>query len=73
MMEMRQLDAEGVSCRRSHRLSRRVYFSKVQESASNFFLSLSCPLLKGPNFIWHLDGYDKLSAYGFCIHGCIDG
>ncbi|XP_073254905.1 uncharacterized protein [Porites lutea] len=28
---------------------------------------------KGPNFIWHLDGYDKLKPYGFCIHGCIDG
>ena len=28
---------------------------------------------KGPNFIWKLDGYDKLKPYGFCIHGCIDG
>ena len=28
---------------------------------------------EGPNFIWHLDGYDKLKPYGFCIHGCIDG
>lgn len=28
---------------------------------------------KGPNYIWHLDGYDKLKRYGFCIHGCIDG
>ena len=27
----------------------------------------------GPNFIWHLDGYDKLKPYGFCIHGAIDG
>jgi len=27
----------------------------------------------GPNFIWHLDGYDKLKPFGFCIHGCIDG
>lgn len=26
----------------------------------------------GPNFIWHLDGYDKLKPYGFCIHGAID-
>ena len=26
---------------------------------------------KGPNFIWHLDGYDKLKPYGFCIHGCM--
>jgi hypothetical protein len=28
---------------------------------------------KGPDFIWHLDGYDKLKPYGFCINGCIDG
>ena len=28
---------------------------------------------KGPNFIWHIDGYDKVKPYGLCIHGCIDG
>lgn len=27
----------------------------------------------GPNFIWHFDGYDKLSPFGLCISGCIDG
>lgn len=27
----------------------------------------------GPNFTWHIDGYDKLKPYGFPIHGCIDG
>ena len=27
----------------------------------------------GPNFCWHIDGYDKLKPYGFCIHGCVDG
>ncbi|XP_028416034.1 uncharacterized protein LOC114539597 [Dendronephthya gigantea] len=27
----------------------------------------------GPNFVWHVDGYDKLKPYGFPIHGCIDG
>ena len=27
----------------------------------------------GPNFVWHIDGYDKLSRYGICIHGCVDG
>ena len=26
----------------------------------------------GPNIIWHLDGYDKLKPFGFCIHGAID-
>eukprot|EP00112_Aurelia_sp_Birch-Aquarium-sp1_P017080 Seg3932.3 transcript_id=Seg3932.3/GoldUCD/mRNA.D3Y31 product="hypothetical protein" protein_id=Seg3932.3/GoldUCD/D3Y31 len=28
---------------------------------------------KGPNYIWHIDGNDKLKPFGFCIHGCIDG
>lgn len=28
---------------------------------------------KGPNYVWHIDGYDKLSPYGITIHGCIDG
>lgn len=27
---------------------------------------------KGPNFVWHIDGYDKLPAYALAIHGCID-
>lgn len=27
----------------------------------------------GPNFAWHIDGYDKLKRYGFPIHGGIDG
>ena len=31
------------------------------------------PIFKGPNFTWHIDGYDKLSPYGMAIHGCIDG
>lgn len=28
---------------------------------------------KGPNYIWHMDSYDKLKPYGICINGCIDG
>jgi len=24
-------------------------------------------------FCWHIDGYDKLKAFGFSIHGCVDG
>ena len=27
----------------------------------------------GPDFMWHIDGYDKLKPYGICINGCIDG
>ena len=28
---------------------------------------------QSPNYVWHVDGYDKLKPYGFCIHGAIDG
>ena len=28
---------------------------------------------KGPHYMWHIDGYDKLKPYGIAIHGCIDG
>ncbi|KAK6190897.1 hypothetical protein SNE40_002667 [Patella caerulea] len=28
---------------------------------------------KGPNYLIHIDGYDKLKAYGFAIHGGICG
>ena len=27
----------------------------------------------GSNFVWHLDGHDKLKPFGFSIYGCIDG
>ena len=28
---------------------------------------------RGPNFIWHIDGYDKLKPFGFYVHATIDG
>ncbi|XP_060555726.1 uncharacterized protein LOC132716460 [Ruditapes philippinarum] len=28
---------------------------------------------QGPNYIWHVDGYDKLKQFGLCIHAAIDG
>ncbi|XP_066933340.1 uncharacterized protein [Clytia hemisphaerica] len=28
---------------------------------------------RGPNDVWHIDGYDKLKPYGFAVHGCVDG
>ena len=27
---------------------------------------------KGPNYEWHLDGYDTRKPFGFAIHACID-
>ena len=28
---------------------------------------------RGPNFLCHIDGYDKLKPFGFSINGCMDG
>ncbi|KAF3859750.1 hypothetical protein F7725_022149 [Dissostichus mawsoni] len=28
---------------------------------------------RGPNALWHMDGYDKLKPCGIAINGCIDG
>ena len=28
---------------------------------------------KGRNYMWHLDGYDKITPFGLCTHGGIDG
>jgi len=30
-------------------------------------------IVLGPNFIWHVDRYDKIKPYGYAIHGAIDG
>jgi hypothetical protein len=30
-------------------------------------------IVPGPNFIWSIDGYDKLKPYGIEIYACIDG
>jgi len=30
-------------------------------------------LSAGPNYCWHVDGYDKLKKFGIAINGCIDG
>ncbi|XP_063063721.1 uncharacterized protein LOC134456267 [Engraulis encrasicolus] len=27
----------------------------------------------GPNYVWHMDSYDKLSPFGIGVNGCIDG
>ena len=46
-------------------------FSQVFYIRSQIIISLN--LFKGPNFLWHCDGYNKLKPYGLPIHGCLDG
>ena len=43
---------------------------RVDLTSTDIIISYS---FQGPNYPWHIDGYDKLKAYGFAIHGCIDG
>lgn len=71
MSILKELDPEGVAARKSRRLKRRIYYSKV--STVKCFDLDWCLRFQGPNFVWHMDGYDKLSPYGLAIHGCIDG
>ena len=28
---------------------------------------------RGPNYAWHIDGYDRIKLYGFAFRGVIDG
>ena len=69
-MLMSLIDPQGARRRKGCRLKRRVYQNKVNTHELNCMIYL---LLQGPDFVWHLDGYDKLKPYGFAIHGCIDG
>ncbi len=76
MQLMREIDHVGVHHRRKHRLKRRVYLSKVGCICALWYMhsiTISVRFVQGPNYAWHSDDYDKLSQFGFCIHGCIDG
>ena len=46
---------------------------KAIDNFSNLVMCKCAFSRKGPNYLWHMDGYDKLKPYGFCIHGAIDG
>lgn len=43
------------------------------ERRSRYGLKRRIYTVLGPNFIWHIDGHDKLKTYGFYVHGAIDG
>ena len=56
-----ELDPVGVETRKRRRLWKRRRLHRRMYTSN------------GPNFIWHIDGHDKLKPYRFSIHGCIDG
>lgn len=43
------------------------------EARSRYKLKRRSYRVPGPNYLWHIDGYDKLKKFGFPIHGCVDG
>ena len=77
MQLMREEDPEGVRRRKHRRLKRRVYRNKVlhinMHRHAPFALQIPLFFMQGPNYMWHVDAYDKLKPYGISISGCIDG
>ncbi|KAJ8678652.1 hypothetical protein QAD02_014439 [Eretmocerus hayati] len=43
------------------------------EERSRYKLKRRIYWVPGPNFLWHIDGFDKLKYFGFAITGCVDG
>jgi hypothetical protein len=59
--------------RNTVRVVMKILDSDGVESRSRHRLRRRLYNAKGPNYLWHIDGYDKLKPFGFCIHGAIDG
>ena len=75
MMLLAVMDPIASRLRKVKRLTRRTYVNKASDQphvCSYLYLELSVSF-QGPNWCWHIDGYDKLKPFGFPIHACIDG
>ena len=42
------------------------------EERSRYKLKRRRYSVPGPNYMYHIDGFDKLKKFGFAIHGCVD-
>ena len=78
-----------MGCRQLTRHSRRKYNLQVTRDTVMKFLCIIDPegvecrkrrrlkrpryITAGPNFLWHVDGWDKLAHFGIFIHGAVDG
>eukprot|EP00731_Ephydatia_muelleri_P032184 Em0023g691a len=75
MMLLAVMDPIASRLRKVKRLTRRTYLNMASDQphvCSYLYLELSVSF-QGPNWCWHIDGYDKLKPFGFPIHVCIDG
>ena len=51
---------------------RKLYTQKVLKGVKPHKLIRWVYVSQGPNFMWHIDGYDKLTLFGFPIHRATD-
>ncbi|XP_068750938.1 uncharacterized protein [Montipora capricornis] len=73
-MHQRLINQHGlVTSREVVRHALRIFDPQGVEQRSRHRLRRRVYRCKGPNYLWHIDGYDKLKPFGFCIHGAIDG
>ena len=73
-MHQRLLNHHGlVTTREVVRHILRVFDPEGVEHRSRHRLRRRVYRSKGPNFLGHIDGYDKLKPFGFCVHGAING
>lgn len=61
-----------VSQRRLYDFYRQAFPEEVARRREASFRQRGNFIVPGPNFMWSLDGYDKLRRFGFQIYGCID-
>ena len=73
-MRHRKLRQIGVTTNwETVRLNLKAIVSDEVMNRSRYRLRRRIYISKGPNYVWHIDGYDKLKPYGFALHGYIDG
>jgi hypothetical protein len=69
---VRQQAQLAVSQRRLYDYYRSVFPEEVAGRRDGNFKQRGDFKVPGPNFLWSLDGYEKLKRFGFQIYGCID-
>ena len=73
-MHQRLINQHGlVTSREVVRHALRIFDPQGVEQRSRHRLRRRVYRCKGLNYLWHIDCYDKLKPFGFCIHGAIDG
>ncbi|KAK3579435.1 hypothetical protein CHS0354_028234 [Potamilus streckersoni] len=72
-MSRRLISRHGISIGRDAVLRLRVLDPEGVDTRTRHCLTKRVYFNKGPNYLVHVDGYDKLKRYGFGIHGALCG